>query len=431
MKLRVSSLAGKQAWWVLVFSLWAVLPALAEVRWVWSGGLGPEALRIKVKYENSAAGPLRIAPDHSPAAIREIAPVSIIPAGTGWVADYQVAGLRPDTAYHYTAGAVTARVRTLPTGPASFTLAFGSCAQTGSVHPVFATIAAHAPLFFLHTGDLHYEDIAVNEEAVFHAATDRALTAATQTQLFRRTAVAYMWDDHDYGPNNSDSSSPSREASQRAYRINVPHHPLVAAAAGPVYHAFTVGRVRFILTDLRSERSPRAVPEGPERSMLGATQKAWLKAELLAARDTHALVVWVGTVPWIGEEPEREGQDRWTGFTTERSELAAFIEQHGINNLCLLSGDAHMLAIDDGSNNRYGPAGRKSFPVFHAGALDRRGSVKGGPYSHGTFPGPGQFGLMKVHDDGGPQLRVEWSGRNHLDEELVRHSFAVPASSAR
>jgi len=265
----------------------------------------------------------------------------------------------------------------------------------------------------------------VDDVRVFRAAYGRALTSATQSVLYRSTAVNYMWDDHDFGPNNSDRTSPSRAASRAAYREMVPHYPLADEAA--IYHAFTIGRVRFIVSDTRSERDPPGVPEGPARTMLGAKQKAWLKHELLAARDTAALIVWVNSVPWIGRDTGSENEDRWTGFTTERAEIAAFLEQHDIRNLCVISGDAHMLAIDDGSNNRFGPAGRQLFPVFHAAALDRKGSVKGGPYSHGAFGGPGQFGLMRVQDDGGPELRVEWSGRNHEDVELLRHVFTTPA----
>ncbi|MBM3843440.1 MAG: hypothetical protein FJ397_09310 [Verrucomicrobia bacterium] len=418
---------------VLLF-LALALPALsgaAEVRWMWSGAQTPDSLRIKVKFGSAEAGPLTYAPAGEPGAVpAQVAPVSVVPAGKGWIADYHLHGLQSATSYHYTVGGVAGRVSTLPPpGPASFTLALSSCGDTGSAHGVFRAIAAHAPLFFLHMGDLHYEDIAVNDVAVFHAAIDRALTSPTQATLFRSTAVPYMWDDHDFGPNNSDSSSPSREASRRAYREAVPHHPLVIGEDGPVYHAFTVGRVRFIMSDMRSERSPLDVPEGPERSMLGAEQKAWFKAEVLAARDTHALIVWFNSVPWIGTDSGSENEDRWTGFVTERAELSAFLEEHDIRNLCVLSGDSHMLAIDDGSNNRYGPSGRLLFPVFQAAALDRKGSVKGGPYSHGTFPGPGQFGLMRVVDDGGPEVRVEWSGRNHKGAELVRHSFTVTVPS--
>ena len=61
----------------------------------------------------------------------------------------------------------------------------------------------------------------------------------------------------------------------------------------------------------------------------------------------------------------------------------------------MLSGDAHMLAIDDGTHNTYGGSG-PGFPVFHAGALDRPGSLKGGPYSEGAVPDGGQFGVIEV-----------------------------------
>lgn len=415
----------------LCFFLAAVFATAADVRWMWSGATTPDSVRIKVKYATADAPALRIGSDVTLQNARDVAPASVQAAGDGWVADYPVAGLRAGTVHHYAAGAVRGTVRTLPAGPASFTIALGSCADTGSTHQVFRTIAAHEPLLFLHTGDLHYRDIAVNDVNAFNAAYDSALTSVIQAVLFRSTAVAYMWDDHDFGPNNSDSSSPSREASRAAYRLNVPHHPLVVPAGGPVHHAFTVGRVRFIMADARSERSPRSVPEGPERSVLGAEQKAWLKRELLAARDTHALIVWINTVPWIGTDTGAENEDRWTGFPTERAELAAFIERNGIHNLCAVSGDAHMLAIDDGTNNRYGPGRRPLFPVFHAAALDRKGSVKGGPYSHGAFGGPGQFGLMRVTDDGGAEVHVEWSGRTHEDVELVRHRFTVTVPPRR
>jgi hypothetical protein len=84
-----------------------------------------------------------------------------------------------------------------------------------------------------------------------------------------------------------------------------------------------------------------------------------------------------------------------------------------------------MTAIDDGTNSGYSDESAKAFPVFHAGAFDQQGSVKGGPYSHGAFPGGGQFGLMFV-DDQGDQITIRWSGRNWQDEEFVSFTFSVP-----
>lgn len=394
------------------------------VAWMWSGAVTPQSARVTVKVVGEGTPPLLLETDGEAPRTFEVAVRRPAEVGAAVLA-YELAPLRPDTRYRYTVAGSTGRFRSHPVGPASFTIALGSCAQTGSEHPVFGTIARHEPLLFLHTGDLHYEDIAENSVDVFRRAYGRALGSAAQTLLFRSTAVNYNWDDHDFGPNNSDRTSPSREASRAAYREMVPHYPF-ASESGAIYHAFTIGRVRFLVTDTRSERDPPQVPAGPERTLLGREQKAWLKRELLAARDRDALVVWVNSVPWIGADTGSENEDRWTGFTHERAELSAFIEQNGIHHLCVLSGDAHMVAIDDGTNNRYGPGGRPLFPVFHAAALDRKGSVKGGPYSHGAFGGPGQFGLMRVIDTGGPEIRVEWSGRTHEDVELVRYSFTRP-----
>ena len=128
-------------------------------------------------------------------------------------------------------------------------------------------------------------------------------------------------------------------------------------------------------------------------------------------------------MPWI-ESPSADG-DGWGGFSAERAEIANFIAEHELaRSLLMLSGDAHMLAIDDGTNSDYSTDGRSRFPVFHAGALDRPGSVKGGPYSHGTYPGGGQFGQVTVDDDG-TDVAVTLTGRDWRNESVVEHAFTV------
>ena len=101
------------------------------------------------------------------------------------------------------------------------------------------------------------------------------------------------------------------------------------------------------------------------------------------------------------------------------------IAESGVR-IAMLSGDAHALAIDDGSNSNYSSRPGPGFPVLHAAALDRRGKSKGGPYSHGTFPGGGQFALMTVEDTGN-SLTVHWSGQNWKGEVIVAYTFQVHA----
>ena len=94
----------------------------------------------------------------------------------------------------------------------------------------------------------------------------------------------------------------------------------------------------------------------------------------------------------------------------------------------MVSGDSHMVAIDDGSNTDYSTTGNASFPLLQAAALDRPGSVKGGPYSEGAFPGGGQFGLIEVIDTGGTTIEVRLSGLNWAGETRVEYVFSVDTS---
>jgi phosphodiesterase/alkaline phosphatase D-like protein len=200
------------------------------------------------------------------------------------------------------------RFETFARGAHSFTIAIGACARVGSNGRVFEAIREADPALYLVTGDLFYADIGENDPDRFRERYREALTQPAQAALYRSTPVAYIWDDHDYGPNDSDRTAESRPAAHAAYREIVPRYDLAAdEPRGAIYQAFTIGRVRFILTDARSERDPAGQAMGEPRSMLGPEQKAWLKQELLDARGTFPLIVWVSPVPWIGAA--RSGAD--------------------------------------------------------------------------------------------------------------------------
>jgi len=289
------------------------------------------------------------------------------------------------------------------------------------------------PLFFLHTGDFHYADIDKNDKDLYRAANERILTPPRHAEFFRKVPLVYMWDDHDYGPNDSDKSNPGREAARLTDQEYFPHYPLAAGVGNvPIYQAFTVGRVRFIMTDLRSERSVTRSPDGPDKTMMGKPQKAWFKSELIKAKDTHALIVWVSSVTWqyrTGEHP-----DRWGGYHHERREIADFIKKNGIRNICILAGDHHALALDDGSNSDYATGGGAPIPNFVAGSLSSKGYLKGGTFSHGGYSGNLQFGIMRVTDNGGETVGIEWIGIRYSNmlpgkapfEAVVKYKFTVP-----
>lgn len=224
-----------------------------------------------------------------------------------------------------------------------------------------------------------------------------------------------MWDDHDYGENNAGGDSPSRSAARLAYQLNIPHYPLQAVDTNSshpavscvdaraadeatrfddrqqqqcgqpltnaaIYQAFTVGRVRFVLTDLRSECSAG--------SMLGEEQYGWFRRELRNA-SSYALMVWVNSKPWIGKDYSSE--DGWSAHAQERRAISNLLLEHNVTNLVALTGDSHMLAIDDGTNTDYSTAEARErygqteesttgagFPLFNAAPLANTGSAKSG-----------------------------------------------------
>ncbi|MCC6433637.1 MAG: alkaline phosphatase D family protein [Acidimicrobiales bacterium] len=386
--------------------------ALDRVEWFWAGALDSRSISVTARLaEGHRQAVLVATSERDGSAVRSEAQ----PAGDERIVTLRVRGLAPDTAYRTTievdgvadAGRGVGRFRTPGEGRYSFRVAVASCARTGSNGAVYDAIAAAEPLLFLELGDLHYENLTATVAKPFIDAIGYALSRPAQAALFRSVPVGYVWDDHDYGPNDAGAASPTRDAMRAAYRTAVPHYEL-RSGDGAINQAFTIGRVRFVITDGRSERTAG--------SLLGDEQRRWLIDELTAAGRTHALVVWANATPWIGAA--REGADTWAGFGEERAEIGQALADAGIDNLVMVSGDAHMVAIDDGTNSGYAAGGEGGFPVLQAAALDRPGSVKGGPYSEGTFPGGGQFGLVDI-DDLGDRIVVTMRGMRWDGAELV------------
>ena len=396
---------------------------------IWVGAVTHESAVVKTKLAPQAAARLLVRAAGSEPVVFQPEPLS---EPRGSVRTFRLRGLVAATRYTCTlevngkpATYPPATLRTFPTPrtAASFAFAFSSCARTGSEHQVFDTIRRRDPAFFLHLGDLHYENISRDDPRFFRAAWDTVLASTTQGALYRSVPLAHIWDDHDFGPNDADARTPSRDAARRVYREYAPHYPLPAGDGNAaICQAFSIARARFIMTDLRSERSPKKMPGGPRKTMLGASQKEWFKRELVESSRSHAVVFWASTVPWI----EDRG-DGWSAFADERREIANFIAENGIRNLVILCGDAHMLAADDGTDSDYSDARGLRIPVLHGSALDQHGSFKGGPYSHGFHlpePGEGCFGWVNVRD-AGDKVQVEFTGCDELDDVKVRLSFTV------
>jgi hypothetical protein len=400
-------------------------PDTRVVEWMWAGGVTPTGAEVRVRTADDAdVVSLRVSerPDLASPTTLTARP------DAERVARLSLTGLRPDTRYWYEADVDGARVtdrrqslRTFPAGPASFSFVVGSCQLGGSNGRVFDAMRATRPLFALAAGDWTYANIDRDVPSRFRAQYDLNLTAPAQAALYAATPVAYVWDDHDYGGNDADRTSPSRRAAMAVYRQMTPHYPL-AGPESALYQAFTVGRVRFVLMDTRAARDPAGEPSGAYRSTLGAAQRAWLLRELASA-DRYGLVVLVSPDPWIDDPGP--AADTWGGFPEERRLVADAIARGAGRNVLMLAGDAHMVGFDDGRHTDYTTARTGGFPLLQAAAVDRPGGVKGGPYSGPVIPGGGQFGHVAVRDDG-VSLTVTLSGRRWDGRTLFAKELRFP-----
>lgn len=351
---------------------------------------------------------------------------------------FDVDGLTAGTTYYYgfevngvvrTEPASRGKFRTFPMGASSFKIAFASCGDFRMPdQSAYEAIKGESPLLFINTGDLHYSDTSTTNVADYRANYDAVLRQSTQAALYREIPVAYMWDDHDFSGNDSDGTAPGRDAARRAYGEYVPHYPH-PATDGSLGQAFTIGRVRVLLTDLRSASSPVGSPDGSAKTHMGSAQKAWFKQELIAARDAgFPLIFWASPTPWIGTAGG--GDDDWSVYSTERREIANFIKANAIRNVVLLCGDMHALAYDDGSHSDYADGGGAPLVVLHAAALTSGGSSKGGPYTAGPFPGSQQYGIVEITDNGGSSVQCRFTGKRAGEGTKLSYTFSTQGTTS-
>ena len=394
-----------------------------EVVYMWSGAITSSSVKVNAKLTNNTLQARLVVSQfadlHSPV----YGPYATADGSNNRMAALSAGGLLANTAFYYAIesdGVVDnspddiGRFSTIKMGQYSFRFVSGSCAASSN-HPVYTRMGEKSPVLMVVSGDFHYANPNSATDVNVHRNPYEAnmLSQAASRAFFKNVPLAYVWDDHDYSGNDSDSSAAGRANARQAYREYVPYFPLAAGGGNePIHQAFTIGRIRFIMTDLRSVRGPGNVSSTSSTiSMMGTLQKQWFKDQCRLARDQNLAIAWVSSVSFGGDEV-----DNWGGYRAEREELANFFKAEGIRNMFLLSGDAHMLAIDDGSNHDFTTLSDNpnQYPVFATAALNQGGSDKGGTFSEGLFPNPnntfGQYGMIDVTDNGTDKIQVTFTG---------------------
>lgn len=309
------------------------------------GAVTPTSLTIWGR----ASGPQPVAVEYATrrdlADARQTAPV-LARAADDYTVRIEIPDLAPATRYWYRVrvdGLVDRyrrspfAARTAPAAAEAFRAAFGSCSRTqvDPVQPIFEAVRAAEPDLFLWLGDHVYGDTI--EPSVLAEEYRRQRNVATLEPLLASVPQLAIWDDHDFGLNNSDRTNPMREGALGVFR-NYWANPAYGLEGTPgVFFRYTYSGVDFFFLDVRYYRDPNTDRDGPGKTMLGAAQKAWLEDGLAKSRAPFKVLVSGGG--WsTGDGPQG---DTWSAFLHERNGLFDFIRDRGIGGVVLVSGDTH------------------------------------------------------------------------------------------
>lgn len=327
------------------------------------------------------------------------------------------------------------------TAAPDFSFLLGSCAYFndapydrpgrpyGSEAQPWASMAASGADFMLWLGDTLYlreADFSSASGIWYRYRTDRA-TPALQPFLAAMPHYA-TWDDHEFGPNNSNGDwalAPVARAAFEAYWPNqtfgTPRDPAA------INHRFQWGDAVFLLLDNRTHRTDSTLPDTPEyqKAQYGRAQMAWLKQQLASRNESgarrHQKLTFIATGSQFLSNrfyPNSEDHHR---FQAERTEILDFIRDNKIGGVVFLSGDIHYSEVLRREN-------LLPYPLFEFTSS----ALTAGPHTRPLEPDPErllavqQNNYCRIALSGPPEARrLTFTSHDASGVELARHELAV------
>jgi len=278
--------------------------------------------------------------------------------------------LKPDTRYEYTVlldasrASKTRYFRTAPAPnapPSEFRVYLGSCAYAEAMSPsgnpygdefhIFDTMASQMqadkqPHFMLWLGDnLYFRPKGKFLGEADYASVERMAVRYRDVRsksmfqkLFAATHHYAIWDDHDYGPNDSDKTFALKADALRLFRQYWPNPDMGSKDSPGTWTLFRHQDAEFFLLDDRYYRDNEKDAAIDAKTMFGAAQLAWLKKSLSASTAAFKLVC---NGSQLLSEDENGRQSGWHNYRNERDDFLAWLAKEKIVGLLFLSGDRH------------------------------------------------------------------------------------------
>lgn len=246
-----------------------------------------------------------------------------------------------------------------PESPQTLTrIAVGSCNKQNLPQPLWRKLTEESPELFIWTGDVVYAD---TRDMGKMAAIYQQQLEQPEYRTFLSSGPAFIgiYDDHDYGENDGDSSYPPKASSQKLFLdfIGEPSNSGRRSQEG-IYSSYVAGppgqRIKVVLLDTRYHRTK----PGAEGDILGQAQWQWLESEL-QKKDAELLLL----VSSIQILPFEHRFEKWANFPSSRQRLLDLIDRSAQPNIVLLSGDRHFAEL----SRAILPSGRELWELTSSG----------------------------------------------------------------
>ena len=244
-------------------------------------------------------------------------------------------------------------------------IGFGSCAHQSKPQPIWDKVLVEKPDLFIFLGDNIYGD-SDNVEQLADKYQQLADKPGFQ-QLRQTTPILSIWDDHDYGQNDSGNEYIAKDASRKLMLDfwQVPANSPRRTQAGGIYTAETYGppgkRVQIILLDLRWNRTALAEVDNPEQQAL---RKQEQRGPYLINYDPAAVLIGKEQWQWLEQQLQQPadlriigssiqfladftGWESWANFPHERERMIELIQRYQQQPILFISGDVHWAELSE------------------------------------------------------------------------------------
>lgn len=237
-----------------------------------------------------------------------------------------------------------------------FSIAFGSCAYVndsefdrpgkayGQSDSIFNVISALKPNAMIWGGDnIYLREGDFETQANMEARYLKARQVPSIKKLLSTCPQYAVWDDHDFGPNDSHSSFQYKKESLAAFKEmwGNSNFGFPKNENNCITGKVSINDVDLYLMDNRSFRIPPGT-EGVTPQMLGKEQIQWLIEDLKSSKASFKLIA-------IGSQVLSSVADfeNYANYAEERNYLLDLLAKNNIKNVVFLTGDRHFSELSE------------------------------------------------------------------------------------